>query len=200
MTFSSFCCLVSDYRMPCWSYSRLEFQCCFTRLRVRPGVKRSDFARMGYYSCMPSLATPAIPQDDALSRGALQSADRSLKSILFGTQYSRPIENCDSPLTYENEPRTYLRDTDGDGVSNYGEMVWGTDPTDATSKVSGLTATLIGTNLQFSWFTAPCPVYEPRASEDLVNRDTLASGSARIWTAAQKWNYPEPSMNRRVGR
>lgn len=83
---------------------------------------------------------------------------------------------------YFNGPADPYADADGDEVSNYGEMVWGTDPTNAASKVTGPNVTLIGNNLQFSWFTAPYRVYELRASDDLVSWHTLASGSISNYT------------------
>src|SRR5258706_7329384 len=70
---------------------------------------------------------------------------------------------------YFNGAADPFADADGDGVSNYDEMVWGTDPTNAASKITGPTTTLNGHNLQFTWPAAPYRNYELRASEDLVN-------------------------------
>jgi hypothetical protein len=68
-------------------------------------------------------------------------------------------------------------DTDGDGVSNYDEMFWGTNPTNAASKVTGPNTLLTGQNLQFTWFAAPYRNYELLASHDLVNWQSVATGS-----------------------
>src|SRR5512137_2939463 len=69
---------------------------------------------------------------------------------------------------YFNGPGDPFADPDGDGVSNYDEMFWGTNPTNAASRVTGPTATLNGNTLQLTWPAAPYRYYELRASEDLV--------------------------------
>ena len=83
---------------------------------------------------------------------------------------------------YFNGSADPYADSDGDGVSNYDEMIWGTNPTNAASKVTGPTTTLTGKSLKFSWFAVPYRYYELRASEDLVSWHTLASGAVSNYT------------------
>ena len=83
---------------------------------------------------------------------------------------------------YFNGPADPFADADGDGVSNYDEMIWGTNPTNAASKVTGPTATLTGQVLRFAWPAAPYRLYELRASEDMLTWRTILSGTNTIYT------------------
>lgn len=102
---------------------------------------------------------------------------------LFAFQDKNP--DCLSDVfefIYFNGPADPYADADGDGVSNYDEMVWGTNPTNAASKVTGPSAKLIGHDLQFTWPAAPYRNYELRASEDLVSWQIVASGAISNYT------------------
>ncbi len=83
---------------------------------------------------------------------------------------------------YFNGPADPFGDPDDDGASNYDEMVWGTNPTNATSKVLGPTVTRNGMALQFTWPGAPYRSYEFGASENLVTWQPLASGFISSYT------------------
>jgi len=83
---------------------------------------------------------------------------------------------------YFNGSADPYADADGDGLSNYDEMVWGTSPTNAASKVTGLSAQLTGRTLELSWPAVPYRTYELRASMDLVSWQTVASGSISNYT------------------
>jgi hypothetical protein len=83
---------------------------------------------------------------------------------------------------YFNGPADPYADADGDGVSNYDEMIWDTNPTNAASKVTGPTAQLAGRTLRLSWPSAPYRTHELRASDNLVTWQVLASGSISNYT------------------
>ena len=85
---------------------------------------------------------------------------------------------------YFHGPADPWADSDGDGVNNYDEMIWGTNPTDPTSKVTGPTATLNGANLVFSWPAAPDRIYQLEGSPDLANWQIVSNGSISSYTVA----------------
>ncbi len=68
-------------------------------------------------------------------------------------------------------------DADGDGVSNYDEMLWGTNPTNAASFVTGPSYALVGGLLRLTWPIAPERSYELQASGDFANWGVVASGA-----------------------
>jgi len=68
-------------------------------------------------------------------------------------------------------------DTDGDGSSNYKEMMWGTSPTNASSQFTGPVPTLNGSDLSISWCFASNRVYTLQASTNLLNWDIVDSGA-----------------------
>lgn len=80
-------------------------------------------------------------------------------------------------FVYFNGLADPLGDGDGDGVSNYEESIWGTDPTNAVSAVTGPVARVVGRTVELSWPMAAYRSYELRASDDLLMWRTVASGS-----------------------
>lgn len=69
-------------------------------------------------------------------------------------------------------------DADADGVSNFDEMVWGTNPTNGTSRVTGPETVLAGSDLRLSWLASPYRVYELQSStSDLASWQTVAYGA-----------------------
>lgn len=68
-------------------------------------------------------------------------------------------------------------DADGDGVSNYDEMFWGTNPTNSTSRVTGPAFALEGSLLQLTWPIASQRRYELQASSDLSDWSVVAAGA-----------------------
>jgi len=69
-------------------------------------------------------------------------------------------------------------DPDGDGFSNREEMLWGTDPTNALSVPTGVTATLNGPDLLLSWSVVAGKQYLLHTSLDLRQWETVADGGA----------------------
>jgi hypothetical protein len=67
-------------------------------------------------------------------------------------------------------------DTDGDGVSNFDEMLWGTIPTNASSFVIAPFSSLTGTDFVLSWPVFTHRTYQLEASADLQVWQTVASG------------------------
>lgn len=67
-------------------------------------------------------------------------------------------------------------DPDGDGNSILEEMVWGTDPTQAASRVSGATAYVEGADLVLVWTAAAGKWYRLQACEDLQTWETVDEG------------------------
>src|SRR5260221_5475542 len=78
---------------------------------------------------------------------------------------------------YFGGPADPFADADGDGVSNYDEMLWGTNPTNANSRVTGPAATLTGGNLLLSWPAAPYRTYQLEASVDLQAWQVVTNGA-----------------------
>ena len=70
---------------------------------------------------------------------------------------------------------------DGDGVTTYDEMFWGTNPTNAASKVTGPAATLTGSDLALSWPVAPYRTYELQVSTDLQTWQTVTNGPVSLY-------------------
>lgn len=73
-------------------------------------------------------------------------------------------------------------DADGDGVSNFDEMLWGTNPTNATSVVTAPASSLTGTDFILTWPVVTHRTYQLEASADLQTWQTVASGSASTYT------------------
>lgn len=67
-------------------------------------------------------------------------------------------------------------DPDGDGNTTLEEMIWGTDPTQAASKVTGATAYVDGADLVLSWPAAGGKWYRLQACADLHTWQTVAEG------------------------
>jgi hypothetical protein len=83
---------------------------------------------------------------------------------------------------YFNGSAEPLADADGDGVSNYDEMVWGTNPTNAASAITAPTATVKGDVLQLTWLGAPNRYYELSASIDLSTWQVVTNGTVSSYT------------------
>jgi hypothetical protein len=79
--------------------------------------------------------------------------------------------------------RTQFTDTDGDGMSDYGEFIAGTNPTNAASKLVFLSVTVQSNRFfQLQWAAIPGRVYQVESSTNLANWTPLtdwlqASGS-----------------------
>lgn len=84
---------------------------------------------------------------------------------------------------YFDGPTDPYADSDGDGVSNYEEMVWGTSPTDAVSKVTAPVLVLTGTDLALTWYAAPYRMYELQATTNLLTWQTLTNGAVGHYLA-----------------
>ena len=67
-------------------------------------------------------------------------------------------------------------DADGDGVSNRDEMLWGTNPTNAASKVTGPAVAFTSSGLLFTWPALPWRSYDLLASQDMTSWQSVASG------------------------
>lgn len=87
-------------------------------------------------------------------------------------------------------------DPDGDGVSNYDEMIWGTNPTNASSLVTAPTASLTGNDFTLAWPSAGANrVYELQASIGLATWQTLALSPVAAFTehldapGALRWRF-----------
>lgn len=80
-------------------------------------------------------------------------------------------------LVYFGGPADPDADPDGDGFNNFVELVWGTNPTNASSRVTGLKATVSGQTVHFSWAAAPGKWYRLQSSDDLLNWHTVQEGS-----------------------
>lgn len=78
---------------------------------------------------------------------------------------------------YFNGPADPYADADGDGVSNYDEMVWGTNPTSRTSVVAGPSAGVSGQVLTLTWPAAPSRSYRLEGSTDLLSWVSVTNGA-----------------------
>lgn len=72
-------------------------------------------------------------------------------------------------------------DADSDGVTNFEEMLWGTDPTDRLSAVRAPLVTLTDTELRVTWPVSSYRIYQLQASSDLETWQTVASGSVGVY-------------------
>ena len=75
-----------------------------------------------------------------------------------------------------HSPQPFV-DTDGDGVSDVEEMIWGTNPTNSESRVLGPSVSLVGRELHLAWSAAPFRTYELQAGSDLESWQTIAVGA-----------------------
>ncbi len=66
-------------------------------------------------------------------------------------------------------------DPDGDGVDNYNEMVWGTNPTDPSSRVFGPEAIISESAFTLTWPVLPGRTYRLEASSDLIAWEEITS-------------------------
>lgn len=73
-------------------------------------------------------------------------------------------------------------DADGDGVSNFDEMLWGTNPTNAASAVNAPASSFTGTDFILTWPVVTHRSYQLEASADLQTWQTVASGTASTYT------------------
>lgn len=73
-------------------------------------------------------------------------------------------------------------DSDGDGVSNCDEMLWGASSNNALSNVNGPTVRVEGGVVRLAWSAAPYRPYELRSSSDLQTWQTVASGAISNYT------------------
>ena len=83
---------------------------------------------------------------------------------------------------YFSGPVASYADADGDGVSNFDEMLWGTNPTNATSAVTGPASSLTGTDFVLTWPVFTHHTYLLEASADLQIWQTVASGVASSYS------------------
>ena len=94
-----------------------------------------------------------------------------------------------------SDPAWLARDDDGDGTTNGGELIAGTNPFDATSHPAVTTTALGGGNVSLSFTTAPGKLYSLQSSPALgstANWTTVSSvaaisgdGTAKTLSAAQ---------------
>lgn len=134
-----------------------------------PGQYAIEFGDVPYH-------TTPLPQTKTLTAGG---------TITFYGQYLFPDANANGiPDGWEqvyfgsvSPERTSLTDTDNDGLSDYGEYVAGTNPTNQLSAWR-LTATLssAGNGLELQWPSAPGHGYRVLRSADAFN-----------WTPATDW-------------
>lgn len=83
---------------------------------------------------------------------------------------------------YFNGPADPFADADGDGVSNFDEMLWGTNPTNAASAVAAPASSLTGTDFILTWPVVTHRTYQLEASADLQIWQIVASGAASSYT------------------
>lgn len=78
---------------------------------------------------------------------------------------------------YFNGPTDPFGDADGDGVSNYDEMVWGTNPTNGNSRITRPIGTLDSGQVSLSWPIAPYRVYTLEASTNMIAWQVVTNGT-----------------------
>jgi hypothetical protein len=109
-------------------------------------------------------------------------------AILTATSLFAVVDHNNNSLSdlyefiYFGGPTYPFAGPDGDGVTTYDEMFWGTNPTNAASKVTGPTATRNGNTVQFTWPAAPNRFYTLEASVDLLTWQTVTNGAVAGFT------------------
>lgn len=83
---------------------------------------------------------------------------------------------------YFGGPAAPYADADGDAVSNFDEMLWGTNPTNASSFVIAPLSSLTSTDFVLTWPVFTHRTYQLEASADLQAWQTVASGVASSYS------------------
>lgn len=84
-------------------------------------------------------------------------------------------------------------DLDGDGVTTFDEMFWGTNPTNGTSKVTGPTVVLNGSDMFLHWPIAPFRRYALHASSNLQSWVILTNAAMPPFPEPLVFSGPQPS-------
>ena len=124
-------------------------------------------------------------------------------TVDLGTLWLAPLDENGNGLSdawearYEwSVPPTAAGDDDGDGQSNFAELLAGTDPTSEQSRfsVDDLLPESPAVGLQLIWPAAPGRIYRMRAKGELTDADWTSVGgpwTGRTDQATMQWQIPE---------
>src|SRR5262249_39440080 len=136
-----------------------------------PGRYIVHFDDVPFYQTPDNVTNDVAPGDSLLLVGTYTFADTNHNGISDAWEqfYFRNVSTN----------RTRFTDSDGDGMTDLAEFLAGTNPTNATSKLSFISTTVQTNGVRLQWASVPGRAYQVLTSTNLTGWDSITD-----WTVA----------------